>query len=170
MSFSSRGLEGKSMKSRDTWNNRQAWPWSTKWSRRKAVLSSEHTGQSHHPLPITQETLHMDITRWSTLKSDWLYSLQPKMEKLYTVSKNKTGSWLWLTSWTHYQIQTEIEESRRNHKAIRVWPKSNPSWLYSGSDRLKRLDLIDRVLEQLWIEVCNIVQEVVIHTILKKKK
>ena len=24
---------------------------------------------------------------WSTPKSDWLYSLQPKMEKLYTVSK-----------------------------------------------------------------------------------
>ena len=37
---------------------------------------------------------------------DWLYSLQPKM-KLYTVSKNKTGSWLWLRSWTPYfQIQT----------------------------------------------------------------
>ena len=32
--------------------------------------------------------LHMDITRWSKPKSDWLYSLQPKMEKLYTVSKN----------------------------------------------------------------------------------
>ena len=29
----------------------------------------------------------MDITRWSTAKSDLLYSLQPKMEKLYTVSK-----------------------------------------------------------------------------------
>ena len=42
----------------------------------------------------------MDITRWSILKSDWLYSLQPKMEKLYTVSKNKTRSWLWLRSWT----------------------------------------------------------------------
>ena len=50
--------------------------------------------------------LHMDITRWSTPKSDWLYSLQPKMEKLYTVSKNKTGSWLWLRSWTpYYKIQ-----------------------------------------------------------------
>ena len=36
--------------------------------------------------------LHMDITRWSTVKSDRLYSLQLKMEKLYTVSKNKTGS------------------------------------------------------------------------------
>jgi len=34
-------------------------------------------------------------------------SLQPKMEKLYTVSKNKTGSWLRLRSWTPYcQIQT----------------------------------------------------------------
>ena len=33
--------------------------------------------------------------------------LQPKMEKLYTVSKNKTRSWLWLRPWTPYcQIQT----------------------------------------------------------------
>ena len=39
-----------------------------------------------------KRTLHVDITRWSTPKSDCLYSLQPKMEKLYTVSKNKTGS------------------------------------------------------------------------------
>ena len=63
-----------------------------------------------------EKTLHMDLTRWSTLKSDWLYSLQPKMEKHYTVSKEKTGSWLWLGSWTPYcQIQTEIEESRKNH-------------------------------------------------------
>ena len=46
-----------------------------------------------HPLPTTQEmTLYMDITRRSTPKSDGLYSLQSKMEKLYTVSKNKTRS------------------------------------------------------------------------------
>ena len=63
---------------------------------------------SKHPLPTKQEkTLHMDLTRWPIPKSDWLYSLQPKMEKLYTVSKNKTGSWLWRRSWTPYcQIQT----------------------------------------------------------------
>ena len=49
----------------------------------------------------------LHITRRSTPKSDWLYSLQPKMEKLYTVSKNKTRSWLWLRPWTPYcQIQT----------------------------------------------------------------
>ena len=56
---------------------------------------------------LRDNSTHMDITRWSTPKSDWLYSLHPKMEKLYTVSKNKTGSWLWLRSWTIYcKIQT----------------------------------------------------------------
>ena len=70
---------------------------------RLIVLPREHIGHSKHPLPTTQEkTLHMDITRWSIPKSDWLYSLHPKMEKLYTVSKNETRSWLWLRSWTPY--------------------------------------------------------------------
>ena len=49
--------------------------------------------------------------RWSTPKSDWLYSLQSKMDKLYTVSKNKTGSWLWLRSWTPYcQIRLKLKK------------------------------------------------------------
>ena len=116
--FQYRGLECKSRQSRNTWGNNQIWPWNTEWSRAKAnrVLPREHTGHSQHPLPTTQEkTLQMDITRWSTPKSDWLYSLQPKMEKLYTVNKNKTRTWLWLRSWTpYYQIQTQIEESREN--------------------------------------------------------
>ena len=117
--FHYRRLECKSRKSRNTWSNRQIWPWSIEWSRAKAnrVLPRECTGHSKYPLPTMQEkTLHMDITRWSTLKSDWLYSLQPKMEKLYTVSKNKTRSWPWLRSWTPYcQIQTWIEESGESH-------------------------------------------------------
>ena len=37
-------------------------------------------------------------------------------------------------------------------------------------NRFKELDLIDRVPEELWTEVCNIVQEPVIKTIPKKKK
>ena len=83
--FLHRGLECKSKKSRDTWSNRQVWPWSTKWNWTKAntVLPSKCTGHSKHPLSTTQETaLHVDITTWSILKSDWLYSLQTKMEKL----------------------------------------------------------------------------------------
>ena len=94
--FHDRGLECKSRKSRNTWSNRQIWPWNTEWRGQRLIeFCQENT------LVIA------NTTRWSTLKSDWLYSLQPKMEKLYTVSKNKTGSWLWLRSWAHYcQIQT----------------------------------------------------------------
>ena len=38
------------------------------------------------------------------------------------------------------------------------------------ADRFKGLDLIDRVPEELWMEIHNIVQEAVIKTIPKKKK
>ena len=38
------------------------------------------------------------------------------------------------------------------------------------TNRLKGLDLIDRVPEELWTEVCDTVQEAVIKTIPKKKK
>ena len=34
--FHYRGLECKSRRSRNTWSNRQIWPWSTEWSRAKA--------------------------------------------------------------------------------------------------------------------------------------
>ena len=132
--FHYRGLECKSRKSRNTWSNRQIWPWSTDWNRAKAnrVLPREHTGHSKHPLLIAQEkTLHMDISRWSTPKSDWLYSLQPKMEKLYTVSENKTRNWLWLRPWT---LITKFRlKLKKVGKTTR--PKSNPLWLYSGSEK-----------------------------------
>ena len=38
------------------------------------------------------------------------------------------------------------------------------------TNRFKGLDLIDRVSEELWMEVCNTVQETVTKTIPKKKK
>ena len=38
---------------------------------RPRVLPREHTGQSKHPLPTTEDkTLHVDITKLSTVKSD----------------------------------------------------------------------------------------------------
>ena len=88
---SSQGTGKQSRKSRDTLSNKRVWPWNTKWSRAKTeVFLKECTGHSKHRLPTTQEmTLHMDITRWSLLKSDWLYSLKTKMEKLYTVHKKQ---------------------------------------------------------------------------------
>ena len=162
--FHHRGLECKSRKLRDTWSNRQIWPWSTEWNRAKAnrVLQTEPTGHSKHPLPTIQETtLHMDITRWLITKSDWLCSLQPKMEKVYTVSKKKTGSWLWLRLWIL------IAKFRLKWKKVGKTTKSTRyglNWILYDytvevTKRFKGWDLIDRVLEELWMEVRYIVQE-----------
>ena len=91
-----RGLECKCRKSRDTWSNRQIWPWRTKWNRANInrVLPREWSGHSKHTLPTSWEkTLHVDITRGSILKSDWSHYLQPKVEKLYIVRKKKKRPW-----------------------------------------------------------------------------
>ena len=44
------------------------------------------------------------------------------------------------------------------------------SSIYTYTNRLKGLDLIDRVPEELWTEVCDIVEETEIKTIPNKKK
>ena len=64
--FHHRGLECKSRKSRDTWNNRQVWPWSTKWNRAKAnrVLPRERKVIANTLFQQHKRRLHMDITRW----------------------------------------------------------------------------------------------------------
>ena len=43
-------------------------------------------------------------------------------------------------------------------------------YIVEVTNRFKGLDLIDRVPEELWMEVCDIVQEAVIKTIPRKKK
>ena len=57
------------------------------------------------------------VARTQTWLSDWtMSSLQLKMEKLYTASKKKTWSWLWLRSSAPFcKIQAQTEESRENH-------------------------------------------------------
>ena len=105
----------------------------------------------------TREDSIMDITGWSTLKSDWLYSLQPKMQKLYTVCKNKTGGWLWLRSWTPY-CQLKL---KKVGKTTRPFKYDLNQILYDYTvevrNRFKGLDLIDRVPQELWTEISDIV-------------
>ena len=82
-------------KSRNTRSNRQIWPWNAEWSKVKAnrVLQRECIGHSKHPFPKTQEkTLHMDITRWSTPKSDWLYSMQQRWKISIQSTKTRPGA------------------------------------------------------------------------------
>ena len=94
------------------------------------------------------------------------------MEKLYTVSKNKTRSWLWLRSRTpYYQIQTEIEKVGKTTRPYRYDLNQIPyDYTVEVRNRFKGLDLIDRVPDELWNEVRDIVQETGIKTIPMEKK
>ena len=155
MSFHCSWLECKSRKSRNTWSNRQIWPWSTEWSRAMAnrVLPRECTGHSKHPFPTTQEkTLHMDITRWTAPKSDWLYSLQPKMETLYKVSENKTGSWLWLRSWTPcWKLRLILKKVGKTTKPLRYGLNQIPyNYTVEVINRFNGLDLIECLKNYGW--------------------
>ena len=55
--FHYRGMECKCRQSRNTWSNRQIWPWNMEWSRAKSnrVLPRKGTGHSKLPLLKTQE-------------------------------------------------------------------------------------------------------------------
>ena len=71
-------LECKSRQSRDTWSNRQIGVGVQNEAGKKlTVLPGGRTGHSKHPLPTTQGTsLHMNITRWSRTKSDYIFCSQ----------------------------------------------------------------------------------------------
>ena len=89
------------------------------------------------------------------------------MEKLYTVSKNKKRSWLWLRTWTPYcQIQTQIEVGKTTRPVRYDLNQILYDYTVEVTNRFKGLHLI----EELWTKVCDIAQEAEIKTIPKKKK
>ena len=149
--FHYREVECKSRKSRNTWSNRQIWPWSTEWSRAKAnrVLSREHAGHSKHLLPTTQEkTLHMDITRWSILKLGCLYSLQPMIEKLFTVTKNK--SWLWFIELLIAKFRLKLKKVGKTTRSFRYDVNQIPyDYILEVTNRFRGLGLIE-CLKNYW--------------------
>ena len=64
----------------------------------------------------------------------------------------------------------QLDHHQNLTAAVQVWPKSNPLWLYSECDKKIQGIRSDRVPEEKWMEVHNIVQDAVIKTIPKKKK
>ena len=103
-------------------------------------------------------------------KSDWLYSLQPKMEKLYTVSKTKLGAdcgsdhELLIAKFT-----LKLKKVRETTRPFRYELNHIPyDYTVEVTNRFRGLDLIYRVPEGLWKKVHDIVQEAMIKTIPKK--
>ena len=68
-------------------------------------------------------------------------------------------------------IQTEIEGSKETTRPFRYDRNQTPyDSTVEVTNRFKGLDLTGRVPEELWMELCDTVQEAVIKTIPKKKK
>ena len=94
------------------------------------------------------------------------------MEKLYTVSKTRLGA--------DWGLDHELLIAKFRLKLKKVGKTSRPfrydlnqipyDYTVGVTNRFKGLDLIDRVPDELWTEVHDIIQEAVIKTIPKKKK
>ena len=91
------------------------------------------------------------------------------MEKLYTVSKNKTGSGLWLDhELLIAKFRLKLKTVGKTTRPFRYDLNQIPyDYTVEVRNRFKGLDLIDRVPDDLWTEVHDIVQET--RSIPKKK-
>ena len=158
------------------WCNRQIWPWNTDWSRAKAnrVLPREYTGHSKHPLPTTQQRRFYTWTspdgqHWYQI--DYILCSQRRRSSIQS-EKTRLGA--------DCGSDHELLIARFWHKLKKVgkitrsfrYDLNQIAYLYTVEvrNRFKRLDLIDEVHDELWMEVHDIVQETGIKTIPKKKK
>ena len=142
-----RWLECKSRKSRNTWGNRQIWPWNMdeagqrliEFCQENTLVIANTVFQQH------KKGLYMDIPRWSTLKSDWLCSLQPKIEKLYTVSKERTERLLQLRSKLLIaKFRLKIKKVGKTTRPFRYDLNQIPyDYTVEVRNRFKGLDLIE---------------------------
>ena len=94
------------------------------------------------------------------------------MEKLYTVSKNKTGSYCGSDhELLIAKFRLKLKKVGKTTRSFRYELNQIPyDYTVEVTNRFKGLDLTDSVPEELWTEVHDILQEAVIKTIPKKKK
>ena len=83
------------------------------------------------------------------------------MEKLYTVSKNKTGSDCGSDhEFFIAKFRLKLKKVGKTARPFRYDLNQIPyDCIVEMRNRFKGLDLIDRVSEELWTEVRNVVQE-----------
>ena len=113
----------------------------------------------------------MYITRWSVSKSDYSLCSQRWRSSIQS-AKTRPGD--------DYGSDHEILTAKfrlklkKEGKTIRTFRPDLNQILYDytvkTTNRLKKLDLVDRVPEELWTKVHNTVQEAVIKITPKKKK
>ena len=94
------------------------------------------------------------------------------MEKLYTVSKNKTGSYLCSNHGLLIaKFRLKLKKVGKTARPFRYALNQIPcDYTVEVMNRFKGLDLVDRMPDELWTDVRDIVQETGIKTIPAEKK
>ena len=113
----------------------------------------------------------MDITRWSIPKSRLIIFFAAKDgEALY--SQQKQDQELTVAQIMNPLLpNSDLKKVGKTTRPFRYDLNQIPyDYTVEVTNRLQGLDLIDRVPEELWTEVRDIVQEAVIKTIRQKKK
>ena len=165
----------KSRKSRDTWNNRQVGPWNTKWSSAKAnrVLPRECTGQRKHPLQQHKRELYTWTSPDGQYRNqiDYILCSQRWWSSIQSAKRRPRADCGPDHEFLIAKFRFKLKKVGKTTRPFRYDLNQNPyNYIMEVTNRVKGLGLIDRVPEELWMEVHNVVQEVVINTIPKKKK
>ena len=173
--FHYRGMECKSRKSRNTWTKRQIWPWITEWSRAKAnrILPRECTGDSKHPLQQHKRRLyswtspdgqHQNQIDYILCSQRWRSSIQSAKTRLGADCGSDHELLI-------AKFRLKLKKVGKTTRPFRYdLSQISYDYIVEVTNRFKGLDLIDRVLEELWMDIRDTVQEAVIKTIPKKKK
>ena len=115
-------------------------------------------------------TLHMDITRWSILKSDYIICSQ--RWKRFIQSKTRPGA----DCGSDHELlmakfRLTVKKVGQTTRPLRYGLNQIPhNYTVEVRNRFKGLDISNRVPDELWLEVRDIVQETGIKTIPWKKK
>ena len=171
--FLHRGLECKSRKSRDTWSNSKfgfgvqnetGWRL-TEFCQKNTLVIANTLFQQHKRLLYT----------WTSPDGQYWYQIDyilcsRRWRSSIQSAKIRPGADC--GSWTHYwKIQIKLKKVGKTTRPFRYDLNQIPyDYTVEVTNRFKGLDLIDRVPEDLWTEVHDILQEAVIKTISKKKK
>ena len=157
----------KNKKSRDTWSNRQIWTWCTEWSRQRPTECAQEKTL------VIARTLFKHKRRLYTLTSP---DSQHWNQIDYTFCKQKWGSWHGVDCSSDHEsliakFRLEVKKVGKATKPFKYYLNKIPNnYTVEVRNRFKGQDLINRVPEELWAEVHDIVQETGSKTIPKKKK
>ena len=172
--FHDRGLERKSRKSRNTWSNRQIWPWNMDEAgqrlidfRQENALVIANTLFQQHKRRLyawtSPDGQHRNQIDYILCSQRWRSSIQS--------TKTRPGA---DCGSDHELLITKFRfKLKKVGKTIRPFKYDLSQIPYDYTvevrNRFKGLDLVDIVADELWTEVCSVVQKVVTKIILMKE-